>query len=106
MKITNEQLKQIIKEELETVLNEERQAFVFFDPSGNIELQNVSIDDSQNWNIPVHYFDQQSYRTLLSLKGKPLGQEGAQYFFNMIKRLNAKPDKLNVEKLARAKVTS
>ena len=106
MKITNEKLIRIIKEELDSILNEERKAFVFIDPSGNLELQNVSLDDSQNWNIPAKLLDNQSYNALMRMNGKPLGQQGAQYFFNMIKRLNANPDKLNVDKLSKAMVVT
>ena len=106
MKLTNKQLKQIIKEELEYTLAEGRQAFVFIDPSGNIELQNVSLDDSQNWNIPSRLLDRQSYSFLMTMDGKPLGQQGAEYFFNMVSRLNANADKLHVNKLARAMVVT
>jgi hypothetical protein len=106
VKITNKQLKKIIKEELSYILNEARQAFVFIDPSGNIELQNVSLDDSQNWNIPARLLDNQSYNALMTMNGKSLGQQGAEYFFNMISRLNANADKLDVNKLARAMVVT
>ena len=106
MKITDKQLKKIIKEELEYALTEGRQAFIFIDPSGNLELQNVSLDDSQNWNIPAKFLDNQSYIALMRMEGKSLWQQGAQYFFNMIKRLNANPDKLDVDKLSRAMVVT
>ena len=106
MKITNEQLRKIIKEELEHTLNEARQAFVFIDPSGNIELQNVSLDDSQNWNIPAKFLDRQNYSILMTMDGKSLGQQGAEYFLNMMRRLNANADNLDVNKLARAMVVT
>ena len=111
MKITNERLKQIIKEEIEAVLDETqpaptRQSFVFIDPSGNIELQNVSLDDSQNWNIPAKFLDRQNYSILMTMDGKSLGQQGAEYFLNMMRRLNANADNLDVNKLARAMVVT
>lgn len=107
MKITKESLKQIIKEEIDGVLSEAKTPRLFVGPSGNVEIQNCTSDDSGNWDLPPHWFRGSKNKHLLGKwimsklsDGKPFGKVAAGVMQKELKNSSG----LDLEKLASARV--
>jgi hypothetical protein len=110
MKITNQKLKQIIKEELASMLEQAPtgQAMVYFDPSGNIELQRVT-KTGGNLNLPKSLLPQDLYNYLrkLSLQKygeRGMGQKAAQYLANSLSKKGYREEasSIDIDKLSQA----
>ena len=110
MKITNQQLKQIIKEELEAALEEAPtgQSIVYFDPSGNVELQRVT-NTGGSLNLPKSLLPQDLYNYLRNLslqknEGRPMGKKAAQYLANSLakKGYREEANSIDIDKLSQA----
>ena len=110
MKITNQKLRQIIKEELETVLEEAPtgQPIIYFDPSGNVELQKVT-KTGGNLNLPKSLLPQDLYNYLrkLSLQKygeRGMGKEAALYLSDSLakKGYREEASSIDIDKLSQA----
>ena len=110
MKITNEKLKQIIKEELASILEQAptRNAIVYFDPSGNVELQRVT-NTGGNLNLPKSLLPQDLYNYLRKLSLHKYGERGmgpnaAQYLVDSLskKGYREEANSIDIDKLSQA----
>ena len=111
MKITNQKLKQIIKEELASMLEQAPtgQSIVYFDPSGNVELQRVT-KTGGNLNLPKNLLPQDLYNYLrkLSQQGEQrgMGRQAAQYLVNSLKpRFKEEANSIDIDKLSQALIS-
>jgi hypothetical protein len=92
MKLTNKQIKQIIKEEIEAVLDEAQPAptgrsFVYFDPSGNIELQKVTKTGGSlslpKSLVPANLYNYMRRMTRDQME-RGMGQKAAEFLINSL----------------------
>ena len=82
MKISSEQLRQIIKEEIQGVIEEQSSApapLVLIKPNGDLEMHNVSTS-GKPIPVPKDSLNPNFYERIVSKAAQPLGDKAAEAF--------------------------